>query len=129
MKDVLDNIRGTTRRYKDWKYSDLIRVLLADKGIEIKDGTDGTEWKLNNRPKFPVSYQITFRLNNIDYIARMESTYPISKTKADNFILSENAYLCVSNYMKVNRLKGCPTIIDAAYIIEGDEDWIFFDVI
>lgn len=45
MELVLE-MRKTARENKDWNTSDKIRDLLADAGIQIKDGKDGATWSL-----------------------------------------------------------------------------------
>ncbi len=44
--DMLLEIRQKAKENKDWATSDRIRDELAKAGFEIKDGKDGTEWKL-----------------------------------------------------------------------------------
>lgn len=44
--DMLLDIRAQAKANKDWATSDRIRDELAKAGFEIKDGKDGTEWKL-----------------------------------------------------------------------------------
>lgn len=44
--DMLLDIRQKAKANKDWATSDLIRDELAKAGFEIKDGKNGTEWKL-----------------------------------------------------------------------------------
>lgn len=50
--EVLDNVvqvliemRNTARANKDWAESDKIRNELAEAGIQLKDGKEGTAWK------------------------------------------------------------------------------------
>lgn len=44
--DMLLEIRAQAKANKDWATSDKIRNELSDAGFEIKDGKDGSEWKL-----------------------------------------------------------------------------------
>lgn len=44
--DLLLKIRAQAKANKDWVTSDQIRNELSEAGFEIKDGKDGTEWKL-----------------------------------------------------------------------------------
>ncbi len=44
--DLLLDIRAKAKANKDWATSDQIRDELAKAGFEIKDGKDGSEWKL-----------------------------------------------------------------------------------
>lgn len=44
--DLLLEIRAKAKANKDWATSDQIRDELAKAGFEIKDGKDGSEWKL-----------------------------------------------------------------------------------
>lgn len=44
--DMLLEIRAQAKANKDWATSDKIRDELAKAGFEIKDGKDGSEWKL-----------------------------------------------------------------------------------
>ena len=46
--DMLLDLRAQAKANKDWATSDKIRDELAKLGFEIKDGKDGTEWRLNN---------------------------------------------------------------------------------
>jgi len=46
--DMLLELRATAKANKDWATSDYIRNELMKLGFEIKDGKDGTEWRLNN---------------------------------------------------------------------------------
>jgi len=46
--DMLLDLRAQAKANKDWATSDKIRNELAALGFEIKDGKDGTEWRLNN---------------------------------------------------------------------------------
>ena len=45
--DMLLEERAKAKANKDWATSDKIRNELTALGFEIKDGKDGTEWKLN----------------------------------------------------------------------------------
>ena len=45
--DVIIEIRKNARNNQDWTTSDLIRDKLAEAGITIKDGKDGTSWSVN----------------------------------------------------------------------------------
>ena len=45
--DLLLDIRMEAKRNKDWTTSDHIRNELTALGFEIKDGKEGTEWRLN----------------------------------------------------------------------------------
>jgi len=45
--DILLELRAEAKSKKDWATSDLIRNELAKIGFEIKDGKDGSEWRLN----------------------------------------------------------------------------------
>ena len=123
--DLLLEIRQKAKENKDWATSDQIRNELAKAGFEINDTQNGTEWKI----RYPVLYKIIFKINNKEYTSTIESTYPVSKSQVDNFILSENAYICVTNYIKMHGLKGTPLIVSAAYIIDGDEEWTSFKVV
>lgn len=44
--EMLIEMRAEAKRDKDWARSDLIRDRLADAGILLKDGKDGTDWSL-----------------------------------------------------------------------------------
>jgi len=44
MAELLITIRNEARAKKDWSTSDLIRDKLAEIGIQLKDGKDGTGW-------------------------------------------------------------------------------------
>ena len=44
--DLLLEIRAKAKANKDWATSDQIRDELAKAGFEVKDGKDGSEWKL-----------------------------------------------------------------------------------
>ncbi|MBK5721193.1 cysteine--tRNA ligase [Dysgonomonas sp. Marseille-P4677] len=44
--DLLLDIRQKAKENKDWATSDQIRNKLSEAGFDIKDGKDGTEWKL-----------------------------------------------------------------------------------
>lgn len=44
--DILLDLRAQAKANKDWATSDKIRDELAKAGFEIKDGKDGSEWKL-----------------------------------------------------------------------------------
>lgn len=123
--DLLLEIRQKAKENKDWATSDQIRNELAKAGFEINDTQNGAEWKI----RYPVLYKIIFKVNNKEYTSTIESTYPVSKSQVDNFILSENAYICVTNYIKMHGLKGTPLIVSAAYIIDGDEEWTSFEVV
>ena len=43
---VLIEMRKAARANKDWAMSDKIRDELAEAGIQLKDGKDGTSWSL-----------------------------------------------------------------------------------
>lgn len=45
--DMLLAERAKAKANKDWATSDQIRDRLAELGFEVKDGKDGTQWKLN----------------------------------------------------------------------------------
>lgn len=45
--DILLNLRAEAKANKDWALSDKIRDELTQAGFEIKDGKDGSEWRLN----------------------------------------------------------------------------------
>jgi cysteinyl-tRNA synthetase len=45
--DMLLQQRQVAKANKDWATSDKIRNELAELGFEIKDGKEGTTWKLN----------------------------------------------------------------------------------
>lgn len=45
--DMLLEERSKAKANKDWATSDKIRNELTALGFEIKDGKDGSEWKLN----------------------------------------------------------------------------------
>jgi cysteinyl-tRNA synthetase len=44
---MLISMRAKARADKDWKLSDQIRDQLAEVGIQLKDGKDGTSYSLN----------------------------------------------------------------------------------
>ena len=43
---VLIDLRNQARKSKNWELSDQIRNQLLEKGIELKDGRDGTTYQL-----------------------------------------------------------------------------------
>ena len=44
--DVLVTLRSQARDTQDWATADLIRTSLADAGVEVRDGSDGSSWTL-----------------------------------------------------------------------------------
>ncbi len=44
--DVLVTLRSRARDTQDWATADLIRTSLADAGVEVRDGSDGSSWTL-----------------------------------------------------------------------------------
>jgi len=44
LMEVLCALRSEAKSNKDWATADLIRDRLADMGVHIKDGKDGTSW-------------------------------------------------------------------------------------
>ena len=44
LMEVICTLRGEAKANKDWATADLIRDRLADLGVQIKDGKDGTSW-------------------------------------------------------------------------------------
>jgi cysteinyl-tRNA synthetase len=45
--DLLLDLRKDAKTNKDWGTADKIRNSMSEMGFEVKDGKDGTEWKLN----------------------------------------------------------------------------------
>jgi cysteinyl-tRNA synthetase len=44
--ELIIDIRKSARDNKDWNTSDKIRDTLANAGIEVKDGKNGSTWKI-----------------------------------------------------------------------------------
>ncbi|MCO7355267.1 cysteine--tRNA ligase, partial [Riemerella anatipestifer] len=44
---ILINLRNEARKAKNWELSDQIRDQLLEKGIELKDGKEGTTYSLS----------------------------------------------------------------------------------
>ena len=47
LMEVLCALRAEAKGNKDWATADLIRDRLADLGVTIKDGKDGTTWSMD----------------------------------------------------------------------------------
>jgi cysteinyl-tRNA synthetase len=46
LMELIIDIRKSARDNKDWNTSDKIRDTLANAGIEVKDGKNGSTWKI-----------------------------------------------------------------------------------
>jgi cysteinyl-tRNA synthetase len=47
--DLLVEVRSELRKEKLWQLSDLVRDRLAELGVALEDGKDGTSWRFKNR--------------------------------------------------------------------------------
>ena len=49
--EALLSLRARARDARDWEAADLVRTMLTEAGVEVRDGAEGSGWVLAEHPR------------------------------------------------------------------------------